>query len=232
MTDRERRGTRLIRIAQLLLVLAAGGLWAAGRLTWVTLETADGLGQPRTVELSGSTWSTALLPVALLLLAAAVAALAVRGLLLRMLALLLAAVSAAIGYLGVSQWVVADVSVRAAELTEVPFFTVVDSQRHYGGAALTVVVALVTLAAAVLLIRAAAVGPTGARRYERPAARRGQRAEPGTRSGSVGAESEASVSERGMWDALDEGQDPTVDPSGPAAAGGAPAESEDPAEGR
>ncbi|MGA8548411.1 MAG: TIGR02234 family membrane protein, partial [Mycobacterium sp.] len=40
----DRPGRRTIRIAQALLVLAAAGLWAASRLTWVDLRTFDGLG--------------------------------------------------------------------------------------------------------------------------------------------------------------------------------------------
>ncbi|PRC53537.1 TIGR02234 family membrane protein, partial [Mycobacterium sp. ITM-2017-0098] len=37
----------MIRIAQLLLALAAAGLWGASRLTWVQISSFDGLGQPR-----------------------------------------------------------------------------------------------------------------------------------------------------------------------------------------
>ena len=62
MTDKARR---LIRTAQLLLVLAGLGLWGAARLPWVSITTFDGLGQPRTTTLSGGTWSTALIPLAL-----------------------------------------------------------------------------------------------------------------------------------------------------------------------
>ena len=86
----------MIRLAQLLLVLAAVGLWIASRLTWVTIRSSDGLGQPKTAALSGATWSNALLPLAVLLLAAAVAGLAVRGWLLRGVAVLIAAVSLAL----------------------------------------------------------------------------------------------------------------------------------------
>ena len=54
----------MIRLAQLLLVLSAVGLWIASRLTWVTIRSSDGLGQPKTAALSGTTWSNALLPLA------------------------------------------------------------------------------------------------------------------------------------------------------------------------
>ena len=88
-------GRRTIRIAQLLLVVAAAALWAASRLPWVVIRSFDGLGPPKHVTLSGASWSTALLPLALLLLATAVAALAVRGWPLRVLAVLVAVASLA-----------------------------------------------------------------------------------------------------------------------------------------
>ena len=84
--DSERRGGRTLRWVQLLLVVAGLGLWLASRMTWVVVRSSDGLGQPKTVSLSGSAWSTAMVPLALLLLAAAVAALAVRGWPLRLMA--------------------------------------------------------------------------------------------------------------------------------------------------
>src|SRR5271168_636470 len=61
----------MIGLAQLLLVIAAGALWAASRLPWVVIRSFDGLGPPKEVTLSGASWSTALLPMALLMLAAA-----------------------------------------------------------------------------------------------------------------------------------------------------------------
>ena len=98
----DRPGRRTIRIAQALLVVAAAGLWAASRLTWVDLRSFDGLSPPKLVTLSGAAWSSALVPLALVLLATAVAALAVRGWPLRMLALLVAVTSLATGYLAIS----------------------------------------------------------------------------------------------------------------------------------
>src|ERR1700757_898008 len=97
----DRRGRRTIRTAQALLVLAAAGLWAASRLTWVDVRTFDGLSPSKLVTLSGAAWSSALVPLALVLLATAVAALAVRGWPLRVLAGLLAAGRLGGGSLGV-----------------------------------------------------------------------------------------------------------------------------------
>ena len=149
----------MIRIAQLGLVLAAAMLWGASRMTWVEVTSFDGLGQPKTVALSGGSWSTALLPLAVLLLATAVAALAVRGWPLRMLAVLAAITSAGMAYLAISLWVIRDVAVRASHLAEAPVADLVGTQRHYGGAVITVVAAAVTLACAVA---AAAIGDQGA----------------------------------------------------------------------
>lgn len=192
----------MIRLAQLLLVLAAIGLWVASRLPWVVLRSFDGLGQPRTATLSGATWSTALVPFAVLLLAAAVAALAVRGWPLRLLALLVAAVSAGTGYLAITLWTISDVAVRAASLVDLPVASLVGSSRHYWGATITLVAAISTLLAATLLMRTAVKGSSKSEKYTSPSKRRAV---------AVQSDSSATMSERMMWDALDEGDDPTRD---------------------
>jgi uncharacterized membrane protein (TIGR02234 family) len=207
------RGPRTIRLAQLLLVLAAVALWAAAQLPWVLIRSFDGLGQPRTTTLDGGAWSTALVPLALLLLAAAVAGLAVRGWPLRVLALLGAAASAAAAYLAISQWVVPDVAVRAADLAGVPVMFLVGSERRFAGAMLTLAAAACALLAAVLLMRSAATRRDATMKYVAPAARR-------SASRSVDAQANPDgddTSERMLWDALDDGRDPTADipPSGP-----------------
>ena len=190
----------MIRIGQLLLVVAALALWVASRLTWVDVRSFDGLGQPKTATLSGGSWSTALVPLAVLLLAAAVATLAVRGWPLRLLAVLVAAASAGMAYLAISLWVIRDVAVRAADLAQIPVASLVGTQRHYWGAVMTLAAALCTLVGAVLMMRSATKARPSATRYVAPAARReaAQRDEGG-----------AAMSERMIWDALDEGHDPT-----------------------
>ncbi len=209
----DRRARLALRIAQLLLVVAAGALWAASRLPWVEVRSFDDLGPPKQVILTGAVWSTALLPLALLMLAAAVGVLAVRGWVLRVLAALLAAASLAVGYLGVSLWVVPDVAVRGADLAHVPTMALVGSQRQYGGAAVAVGAAVCTLIASALLMRSA-VGSgsirSSATKYAAPATRRSL----ARREGAEGATSEGpdtpEMSERMIWDALDEGRDPTA----------------------
>ncbi len=196
----------MIRIAQALLVLGALALWGSSRLPWVEVGTSDGLGPPKTSTLSGAAWSTALVPLALVLLAAAVAAVAVRGLLLRAVAVLVAVSSAGIAYLGISQWVVHDIAVRGAELAQVPVAALVASQRFYTGAGVAVAAAVIALVAAGLLMRAAGTARPTAARYVAPATRReAVRSETADGAGAEG------MSERMMWDALDEGSDPTRD---------------------
>lgn len=191
----------MIRLAQLLLLLSAAALWVASRMVWVQVQSFDGLGQPKTTALNGASWSTALVPLAVLLVAAAVAALAVRGWPLRLLAVLVAAASAGIGYLAISLWVIRDVAVRAGHLADVPITNLVGTSRHYSGAIVTLVAAVVTLLGAVLLLRSAARAKSQAARYQRRAAPSPQDA--------------GAPSERAIWDALDEGSDPTEDPADP-----------------
>lgn len=165
----------MTRIAQLLLVLGAAVLWVASRLTWVDVQSFDGLGQPKTSTLTGAQWSTALIPLALLVLAAAVAVLAVRGWLLRILAVLMAAASAAMAYLAITLWVVVDIAPRAADLAEVRVADLTGTTRHFTGAVLTLVAAVLALVGAVLLMRSAVKGPpprAGTRRPRRVAPRR------------------------------------------------------------
>jgi uncharacterized membrane protein (TIGR02234 family) len=184
------------RLAQLLLLVSAGGVWVASRMVWVDVTSSDGLGQPKATALNGASWSTALVPLAVVLLAAAVAALAVRGWPLRLLAVLVAAASAGMAYLAISLWVIRDVAVRAAYIADVPVADLVGTQRHHWGAVVTVVAAVTALVGAVLLMRSAARAKPDATRYARRGAPR--REEPAV-----------ATSERAIWEALDEGRDPT-----------------------
>ena len=130
------------------------------------------MGPPKLVTLSGAGWSSGLIPLALLLLATALAALAVRRWALRLLAVLLALASLATGYLAISTLEMRDVAARAAELAHVPLLELVGSTRHYPGPVTTLVAAVGTLIAAVLLMRAAASAGRTATKYLAPAARR------------------------------------------------------------
>ena len=189
-------------IGQLMLLIAAVALWVASRMTWVELSSFDGLGQPEATTLNGGAWSTALVPLAVILLAAVLKSTVGPRWQLRLLAVIVGALSAVMAYLAISLWVVPDVAVRAAGLADVPVADLLDTQRHYWGAVLTLSAALLTLAGAVLLMRAPVkVASSDNDRYEAPARRR----EAARRRASAGDD----MSERMMWDALDEGRDPT-----------------------
>jgi len=188
---------RVTRTAQLLLLLAALALWGASKLPWVDVATDDGLGPRKVTTLDGAQWSTVLIPLALLVAAAAVAALAVRGWPLRLLAVLVAAASAGMGYLGITMWAVTDISVRAADMAHVPVMFLVGATRHHWGAGVTLAAAVCTLAGAVLLMRAAS----------------GKVVAKYATAGHVSAVDQVKegdgISERMIWDALDEGRDLT-----------------------
>ena len=89
-----------------------------------------------------------------------------------------------------------DVAVRAAHLAEVPVADLVGTQRHYGGAVITLVAAAVALVGAVLLMRSAAKTPS-------------MRCAIARRTVPQADEAGSAMSERAIWDALDEGRDPT-----------------------
>jgi uncharacterized membrane protein (TIGR02234 family) len=209
---RDRRARLTIGLAQLLLVVASGALWTASRLPWVVIRSFDGLGPPKEVTLSGASWSTAVLPLALLMLATAVAALAVRGWPLRVLAGLLAAASIAVGYLGISLWVIPDVAVRGADLAHISVVSLVGSERRYWGAGVAVAASVCTLIAAVLLMRSASIlgsDRLGATKYASRATRRSIALRGDAGGAMLEGPETPEMSERMIWDALDEGRDPT-----------------------
>src|SRR3954453_13219069 len=188
-------------IGQVLLAVAAGALWLASRVTWGQVRSVGRLGQPETSTVNRATWSTALVPLAVVLLAAVLKSTVGPWWQLRLLALVVGALSAVIAYLAISLWVMPDVAVRAAGLAEVPVAELVGTQRYYWGAVLTLIAAVTTLAGAVLLIRSPVKDESNDDKYEAPARRR----EAARRRAAAGDE----MSERTMWEALDEGRDPT-----------------------
>jgi uncharacterized membrane protein (TIGR02234 family) len=188
-------------LGQVVLLVAAGALWLASLMTWVEVSSFDGLGQPETATLNGGAWSTALVPLAVILLAAVLKSTVGPWWQLRLLALVVGALSAVIAYLAISLWVIPDVAVRAAGLADVPVADLVGTQRHYWGAVVTLIAAVLTLAGAVLLMRSPVKDESDREKYEAPARRR----ESARRRAAAGDE----MSERTMWDALDEGRDPT-----------------------
>ncbi len=109
-------------------------------------------------------------------------------------------------------WVIPDVGVRGADLAHIPVMFLVGSERRYWGAGIAVAAAGCTLVAAVLLMRSASKAHDSATKYAAPATRRSNARREDT--GGVMLEGTekpemSGMSERMIWDALDEGRDPT-----------------------
>ena len=95
---------------------------------------------------------------------------------------------------------VRDPAVQAAYLADVPLEMLVSSSSQYGGATVTVVAGVATLAAAVLMMRVARSRGPRLDKYSTHRWRGGSAQE---------LVDDGTVSERNIWDALDEGLDPT-----------------------
>ncbi|MFD5180295.1 TIGR02234 family membrane protein [Nocardia sp. NPDC058379] len=199
-----------------LLALAAAGLWASSRMTWVTVHSADGLTEPRTDELDGATWFGALTPLALVLVASIAAVFAVKGALRQLLGVVVAVVAAVAAVPGFAL-VVGEgrTAERAGTLAELPVRAVVSgADAHVGPALLSIVAAVLALIAGVLLTRRTDGSSQLSGKYDNPVFRRAdasaevtkQREETGTA---------APLSDRVLWDALDAGTDPTDTAEGP-----------------
>lgn len=199
-----------------LLALAAAGLWASSRMTWVTVHSADGLTEPRTDELVGATWFGALTPLALVLLASIAAVFAVKGGLRQLLGVVIAVVAAVAAVPGFAL-VMGEgrTAERAGTLAELPVRAVVSTADvHVAPAILSIVAAVLALAAGVLLTRRTGQSGQLSGKYDNPVFRRAdasaqvnkQREDTGTA---------APLSDRVLWDALDAGTDPTDTDEGP-----------------
>jgi uncharacterized membrane protein (TIGR02234 family) len=107
------------------------------------------------------------------------------------------------------------VAVRGAELAHVPVMTLVGSERHHWGAGIAVAAAVCCAIAAVLLMRSASIlgsDRSSVDKYAAPATRRSNALREGA-DGAILEEPETpKMSERMIWDALDEGRDPTERP--------------------
>ncbi|MFE5289929.1 TIGR02234 family membrane protein [Nocardia sp. NPDC056611] len=211
-----------------LLAVAAALLWAASRMTWVTLEVTSELGPPRTAHLNGSTWFGALTPLALVLLATIAAVFATHGWWRRgvgVVVAVLAAVAAVPAYaLLMHQGRTGDRAARLAELRgwEHPGTVTTASLP----AVLTLVGAVAAFVAGLLLVRMPRETARMSGKYDSPAVRKSAAAEQVAQrhadrgpaeSGSQPPPTEQ-LSGRVLWDALDEGLDPTADDADHSAA--------------
>ncbi|MFC7448940.1 TIGR02234 family membrane protein [Rhodococcus daqingensis] len=193
-----------------LLAVAALCLWASSRLTWVSVESFDGLGGARTSELIGGAWAAATTPLALTLVAAIAASFAVRGWALRVVGLLVALVAIAAIVPAATLLIGGVDDDKAGRLAELPDRAEVTATEAFAGPAILVLLGGVTaLIAAAALIRKAGASAGLSSKYATPAARRAA-------AGNHAATPEEPLSERMLWDALDAGEDPTAgDVAGP-----------------
>ncbi|GGG11739.1 membrane protein [Rhodococcoides trifolii] len=199
---------RATALTALLLVIAALCLWAASRMTWVTVSSVDGLGEERTSALDGGTWAAATTPLALALVAAVAAMFAVRGRWSILIGLLVAAVSIGALVPAVSLLFGGADADRGASLAELPAraeVTTLDVSRV--PAAVVVVGAVCALVAAVLLCRTPPSHGGLSSKYDAPAVRRAE----AERAVEAADDTNDEPSERALWDALDSGLDPTDD---------------------
>ena len=109
-------------------------------------------------------------------------------------------------------WVIPDVAVRGADLAHIPLMFLVGSERHYWGAGIAGAAAVCTLTAAVLLLRSASDSRSAresATKYAAPATRRSNALAENADGAMLEGREKPEMSERMIWDALDEGRDPT-----------------------
>ncbi|MVU83256.1 TIGR02234 family membrane protein [Nocardia sp. ET3-3] len=203
-----------------LLALAAALLWASSRMTWVRLEITSDYGLPRHKNLDGGVWFGALTPLALVFLATIAAVFATHGWWRRgvgVVVAVLAAMSAVPAYALLTQHGTADRAARVAEL---------HGGDHAGAVTTSALPAVVAIAGALaafvaglLLVRQSSESTRMSGKYDNPAARKLSAAEQvaahharsrDAESASQGAAGEP-LSGRVLWDALDEGVDPTDD---------------------
>ncbi|MFD3704795.1 TIGR02234 family membrane protein [Nocardia sp. NPDC058658] len=203
-----------------LLALAAAGLWAASRMTWVTVYSADGLTEPRTDDLNGGVWFGALTPLALVLVASIAAVFAVKGVLRQLLGVAISVIAAVVAVPGFALAVGAGrTAERAGTLAELPVRAVVSgADTHLFPAILSIVAAGLALAAGILLTRRTDDTAEASDKYDNPVFRKADA------SAAVSKQNTAApLSDRVLWDALDAGTDPT-DTTDTPGAGHGPAE--------
>ncbi len=199
-------------LTTLLLGLAAIALWGSSRMTWVQVTSSDGKTLARTTDLDGGTWAAAMTPLALTLLAAVAASFAVRGWALRVVGLLVGLVGIGVAVPAIELLVSGADAGRAADLAELSsHLEEVSAEASVLPPLLALAGSVAALAAGVLLMRKPKARAGLSSKYDNPAARREAAAKLG--QGSKDAPDEP-VTQRMLWDALDAGEDPTLDSDG------------------
>jgi uncharacterized membrane protein (TIGR02234 family) len=226
------RGRRLGIIA-VLLGLGALAFWAASRMTWAELIGADGMTPPRTFTVKGSDWTPLLTPLAIVLLAGIAAAASLRGWALRITAFVVAAV-AIVGIVPALTLLTGDDDVSyAAKVIELPVrYQALQVETKILPGLIVIAGALAAVVGAAVMLQTASRDAPMSSKYKSPAARRAELEKEvfakrdAERRDAVGGPNQAEAvtgndstvapgdgNERLLWDALDTGDDPTMDPT-------------------
>jgi uncharacterized membrane protein (TIGR02234 family) len=190
---------RLFGAIVVLLLAAAVVLWGASRATWVS-QVVEGLPASRTITADGATAEPILVPWALLCLAAVGGLLATSGWGRRVVGTLVAVAGLWAVLRGAAG--LADPASEALPVGVRPGDRPLPAEAVLAGPALGVLGGVLMLAAGLLAARFAAVLPRLGARYDAP-----------TR-GAAEVRPTPADPDRALWEALDEGHDPTGDPLG------------------
>jgi uncharacterized membrane protein (TIGR02234 family) len=199
---------RLLGAVVVLLVAAAVVLWASSRATWVS-QVVEGLAGSRSSTADGATAEPVLVPWALLCLAAVGGLLATAGWGRRVVGTLVAVAGLWAVLRGAAG--LADPASEALPVGVRPGDRPLPAEAVLAGPLLGVLGGLLMLAAGLLAARYAAVLPRLGARYDAPTRGAGE------------ARATPADPDRALWEALDEGRDPTGEPPagpGPDASGG------------
>jgi uncharacterized membrane protein (TIGR02234 family) len=205
---------RLFGAIVVLLLAAAVVLWGASRTTWVS-QVVEGVPVPRTNTADGAAAEPILVPWALLCLAAVGGLLATSGWGRRVVGTLVAVAGLWAVLRGVAG--LADPASEALPVGVRPGDRPLPAETVLAGPSLGVLGGVLMLAAGLLAARFAAVLPRLGARYDAPTRAAGDRAGDGAADGAADVRATPADPDRALWEALDEGHDPTADrPAGRA----------------
>lgn len=215
------------RVALLLGVLSAIGLWIAGRLKFVTANVTDDKAGDSVKTLVGSVWDPAMVPLALAMIAAVILSLAVQPAIRRALGALIAILAAVASFRSVtlltsevdlarakSILTSGSATQRATKPVQISDWAqVTEAHVHTAPVILALLAAALGVIGGVLLMMQPGKADKGHSRYETPENRR---------AGAQEDLAEDPDNPRALWDVMDTGVDPTDDDSddftGPAQA--------------
>lgn len=211
MAERAKK-TRSLALA--LVVVSAIGIWAAGRLTYLTVTVHDDKAGDSVKQLVGSVWDPAAVPLAIAMIASVIVMLIVPPLFRRLLGVLIALLAATASFRSV-QLLTSEVDLARAQsilssgvatqrksdpLQVTGWATVIDAHVHTWPLGLAIIAAACGVMGGVIIMMRPGQKSMSHSRYETPEARRE----------SVQQDlHENPESSRVLWDALDSGMDPT-----------------------